>query len=372
MQFPDTILGVLFTRGISFSVWESSGIIEREVKVYQELSKEYKKILIFTYGTNESKKYSHFFSENVEIISRNKWIPKLLYFFLLPFLHKKKWRSVSVVKSNQMDGSLVGVFVKWLYSKKFLLRMGYEWLEYLEREKRPYIKRLVAFCAEYISYKSADAIMISSQSSKNFIRERFNVDERKITVIPNYVDVSHFSPTLATRKRNRLVFVGRLEKVKNLENLIDALVGLNLKLTVVGNGSLKEKLEQKAQKNNIDVAFLGIVSQKELPKTLNENSIFIIPSLSEGNPKALLEAMSCGLACVGSDVPGINSLIQDRFNGFLCGTDVKSIHDALLKLLSDSVLVETIGLNARRTICDNFSSEGVFQKEIRIHNLLHK
>ncbi len=370
MKLSDSTLGIIFTRGVSFFIWEKSGIIDREIKIYQDLSKEFKSIVFFSYGIDEAKKYSQYFPSNVSIISRPKWIPKILYSIFLPFFHTSIWKKISIVKTNQMDGSYTAVMVKKLYGAKLVLRMGYEWLDYLRKENRPLFKRLIAWCVEYFSYKNADVVVISSEESKKFIINTFNTEPRKINVIPNYVDTARFAPTSDLKDPKQIVFVGRLEKVKNLNNLIDALMGLDVKLILVGEGSQKEQLKERAHSRGIEIEFLGIVPQGELPAMLNKSSIFVLPSLSEGNPKALLEAMSCGLACIGSNVSGIRSVINDGQNGLLCEIDVESIRTAVIKLLDNPLLIQKIGLNARNTICDNFSFEHIFQKEITIYKSL--
>lgn len=371
MKLSDSTLAILFTRGISFSVWEKIGILDREIKIYQDLSKEFKSIVFFSYGIDETKKYSRHFPSNVSIISRPKRIPKILYSIFLPFLHKSIWGKVSIVKTNQMDGSYTAVIVKKLYGAKLVLRMGYEWLDYLRKEKRPLFKRLIAWCVEYFSYKNADTVIISSEEGKKFIKETFNTEPKKINVIPNYVDTTRFAPRSDLKDPRQIVFVGRLEKVKNLNNLIDALIGLGVKLILVGEGSQKEQLKERAYSKGVEVEFLDIVPQVELPAVLNQSSIFMLPSLSEGNPKALLEAMSCGLACIGSKVSGISSIIQNGQNGLLCEIDVKSIHQTIVSLIGDSNMIQSLGENARKTICDKFSFDQIKQKEVAIYKSLN-
>lgn len=368
MEIDNSNLALLFTRGISFSMWKKSGLLEREVKIYQELSKKFKSIYFFTYGVHEEDKYSELFSSNVHIICRPNYIPKTLYSFLIPFIHRKIWKKISIVKTNQMDGSYVAVFVKKMYGIKMFLRMGYEWLEYLRKEKRPLIKRLIGWLTEYFAYKNADVISISSEGGKKFILENFKVASEKITIIPNYVDTNKFSPNYTGKDLNRLIFVGRLEPVKNLINLVDAISKTDIKLVLVGEGSQKDSLAKTAKEKNSNVEFLGIVSQNKLPEELNKSSAFILPSFSEGNPKALLEAMSCGLACIGSSVPGISSIIKDGENGLLCGTDVESIKQSLDTLMKNDDLKIRLGLSAREAIVKNFSFENILEKEVNIYN----
>ena len=75
-----------------------------------------------------------------------------------------------------------------------------------------------------------------------------------------------------------------------------------------------------------------------MPYVLNQAKVFILPSYYEGHSKALLEAMSCELPCVGSDVVGIKEDIQYMETGYLCETDYKSIANAIETVLSDDLL----------------------------------
>ncbi len=87
-------------------------------------------------------------------------------------------------------------------------------------------------------------------------------------------------------------------------------------------------------------------------------------------PKALLEAMACGLPCIGSNVEGIREIIKHKENGYLCETDAESIRQAILEVLEDGALRKNIGQNARRTIIDNFSLKKGLEKEVALYESL--
>ena len=93
---------------------------------------------------------------------------------------------------------------------------------------------------------------------------------------------------------DRIVYVGRLSKEKNLFNLLSALSTTGYQLDLYGDGELKDSLQSRAQKLGIDAQFKGVVSNSKLPLILNRYNYFILPSISEGMPKALIEAMACG------------------------------------------------------------------------------
>ena len=72
----------------------------------------------------------------------------------------------------------------------------------------------------------------------------------------------------------------------------------------VGSGSQKEELVKLAVKLGVNLKVTDQIPNEKLPETYRQADIFVLPSLAEGHPKALLEAMSCGLACMASNIPG--------------------------------------------------------------------
>ena len=189
--------------------------------------------------------------------------------------------------------------------------------------------------------------------------------DNKITVVPNYIDITKFHPIVSKKYADRLIFVGRLNKQKNLFGLIDAVSKANVVLDIFGDGELKEKLKLYAIKNGVTVNFMGIVPNSELPQTLNHYRYFIIPSFYEGMPKALLEAMACGLVCIGTDVLGINEVIDDNINGFLSkGIDAMSIYDSIaLATESNHEKLNSISESAFKLIKKDYSLEAIVSIE---------
>ncbi|MDH5684558.1 MAG: glycosyltransferase family 4 protein, partial [candidate division WOR-3 bacterium] len=154
---------------------------------------------------------------------------------------------------------------------------------------------------------------------------------------------------------------------KNLIALLEALKALPYELTIIGKGSMRKELQKKAEADNINVRFINSVSHLKLPEILNQHETFILPSLYEGTPKALLEAMSCGLPVIGTDIKGINDIIEHKKNGYLCDTSASSIKEGILELLGNKTVQERISINARRTILKNFSIEVGLDKEKGIY-----
>jgi glycosyltransferase involved in cell wall biosynthesis len=84
-------------------------------------------------------------------------------------------------------------------------------------------------------------------------------------------------------------------------------------------------------------------------------------------PKALLEAMACGLPCIGTNVAGIKEIIIHRENGYLCETTAASIKEAILEIMNNHMLQERIGRNARIMVVEKFALETVLKNEIKIY-----
>jgi len=362
-------LALFFTEGVSFKIWEKVGNLDREIKPYQELARYFDEILFLTYGGKDDLRYQDFLPENIKVLPNKQKIPSLIYSFLFPFLHQKELRKVDIFKTNQMFGSWTAIMAKFLFRKKLIVRQGYQLSVFAPKKSIKRWKLLIIRFLEKLAYRKADAIIVTLKRDKKYIEEKYNILSEKIKYIPNYIDTELFKP-LDVPKENRICFVGRLEKQKNLFNLIKAISGLNIKLVIFGAGSLKKDLQDFSKQLKTDVEFKGNVSNKDLPKEFNKSKLFILPSLYEGCPKVLLEAMACRLPVIGADVYGINEIIKDKENGYLCGTDVLSISKAIIEVLNDKGLQEKLSKNARKTILQNFSLEKILEKEKNIYDNL--
>jgi glycosyltransferase involved in cell wall biosynthesis len=113
-----------------------------------------------------------------------------------------------------------------------------------------------------------------------------------------------------------LVCLGRLEGEKGHSDLLNGIellrinYGIKARLTLIGDGTKKEQLLNLANKLNVDVIFTGAITDRvKLFKTIIACDLFVLPSHTEGMPRALLEAMAAGLPCIGSNVGGIPEVL---------------------------------------------------------------
>jgi glycosyltransferase involved in cell wall biosynthesis len=167
-----------------------------------------------------------------------------------------------------------------------------------------------------------------------------------------------------------LLFVGRLSHEKNLEALINACQKIKIGLDIIGDGPLREKIKSEIGKHAGSVQLLGIFPNDELPKLYNNYSFFVLPSIYENSPKALLEAMACGCIVLGTAVAGIREIINHGENGFLCQTDTGALVSAIEKLRKLSkVEKKHLSNAARKTIVTNCSLKKTMSMERKIYEL---
>ncbi|MBU2540175.1 glycosyltransferase family 4 protein [Patescibacteria group bacterium] len=369
-NLKDKKLALFFTCGVSLKIWEKIGNLEREIKPYNELAKYFKKIYFITYGNKKEFNFQEKLSTNIRILSKPAFFPSRIYQFFIPLIYYKELRGADVYKTNQMAAVIPAILSKWLYKKKLIIRCGYEWLEFLRKEKKPFWKKALVFNIEKLAYKNADRIILTSEKDKRFVKNNFKVPFFKIEFIPNYIDTELFKPLKIEKDKSKVIFIGRLHEQKNLFNLIEAISGNSCKLAIIGSGCLKEKIKVVARKKRANIEFRENIPNNKLPEELNRSEIFILPSLYEGCPKTLLEAMSCGLPCIGTNVEGIKEIIRHRENGYLCDISVESIKKAIVEVLKDKELQEKIGKNARQDILKNFDFLKIMEKEINIYGTL--
>ena len=158
--------------------------------------------------------------------------------------------------------------------------------------------------------------------------------------IPNAVDTNRFQFNEYERTKVRkmlgipdlasvLMYAGRLEKFKNVDAFLLALQKLRLHTEanwyglIVGSGSQEERLRKVATETSLRdfVMWLGKTPISELPGLYSAADAFLLPSLNEGVPLVLLEALSCGLPCVAYDVGGVGAVIKSDENGVLLKPD---------------------------------------------------
>lgn len=337
-------LALFFTRGVSLEYWKKEiGSFDREIKPYKKLLDYFDDIYFLTYGKKEKD------LEGIKVLPVSGF--------------RKELKDVDILKTNQVSGSWNAVIAKKIFRKKLVVRQGRQWSIFAKKQEKRW-RRPIIYLIERLAYKNADAIMVSSKADRDYIIKKHKIRSDLVHYIPNYIDTNLFK-SLDTVKENRIITVAGLEEQKNLKNLINAVRGLDIKLIIIGQGSLEKRLKEIA---SLNVEFIKSVPNEDLPKEINKSKLFILSSNFEGCPKALLEAMSCQIPVIGANVCGIKEIIKHKENGYLCETSLDSIRNAIKQVLADQELQKKISSNARKTVLNNFSLEKILDKEIKIYD----
>jgi glycosyltransferase involved in cell wall biosynthesis len=365
MRKPNMV--VFFTRGMSLEGWQQAGILDRELALYQELMDDLGALAFVTYGNGDDVRWARQLPR-LEVLC-NRWgLPSNLYSVLAPCLHWRRLRQATLFRTNQINGAWCGVIAKAMFRRPLVVRCGHLWADFVARLTPSAWRRFVARALERMVVGAADRIVTAGDADRQTLIERYGADAARFVVVPNYVDPSRFRPVAGvTPEPGRLLFVGRLEDQKNVGALIEAVRTLpEASLTIVGEGTLRPELEAAARAAGARIEFLGRVAHEQLPALLCRSQIFVLPSHYEGNPKALFEAMACGVPVVAARTPGITAVIQDGVNGLLCGTSPSEVRAAVARLLGDDQLRASLRSGGLAWVRDRCSLARAVESEKRL------
>ncbi len=224
-----------------------------------------------------------------------------------------------------------------------------------------------------------NALIAGATDIKDYLLS-YGQDPDKIHVIHNWVDVSKRVPSANvydTRRKldiekDQLIIgcIGRLHPQKGQVYLIQAYAELisefpNSKLLLIGDGPSKEVLEEEVNRLGIadSVIFTGTISGDDYNNYLSVIDVYVQPSVFEGLPRTLLDAMCMGKAIVATDINGNREAIENGINGLLVRSEnVQEISLALARLLRSPEDRETLASQAVKSANNKFSMENSLKK----------
>jgi glycosyltransferase involved in cell wall biosynthesis len=254
------------------------------------------------------------------------------------------------------------------------------------RSKGNILVSLYLFLKPFFTLKIPKEIVVISKIYIHLLVSR-RVSEQKIKLLPPPVDTHVFRSLnkMATKKKLGLsdkrvvLFVGSLgaeHAYKRLDLLLDAFKQVsrnveNVKLVVVGEGSLKSHYRQMCRRLGLErqVLFKGFVPDKQLPEYYAAADVFVLPSptSSEGFGIVLLEAMSSGCPVIVASGCGGSFIVEKNLAGIVVPSwSVEGLEYAMTKILSDKKLAHMFGLNGRR-IAEKHSVEIISSQLERIY-----
>jgi glycosyltransferase involved in cell wall biosynthesis len=198
------------------------------------------------------------------------------------------------------------------------------------------------------------------------------INSSRISVIQNAIQCTHGEKQIGdhrTEKRSFLSidknmfvigYVGRLSEEKGVNYLIEAAsilkqLAATFKIIILGDGPKKIELEYLTKSKGLDNEIIFAGFQDDIDKWLTAIDVFVLPSLTEGTPMALLEAMSMGIPVIASAVGGVPGIVKNRVNGFLIDPgDYSGLCDKITLLKNNPALREKMASEAVKTIKERF------------------
>jgi glycosyltransferase involved in cell wall biosynthesis len=210
----------------------------------------------------------------------------------------------------------------------------------------------------YISIKTADRAHCYSRDVWTILQLKYNLDSEKVVYIPNGVEERFFiRRDYAERRPTRLLYAGSWLDQRGVFYLRDALNALNAQfrdwtLTIAGPGVTENELKAFfGESLREQISVLPIVPADQMPQLYTEHDIFVFPSLVEGLPSVLLEAMASGMPAVTTETCGMSDVVEDGFNGLLIPpADVGALEEALLRICRCQDLRRRLGIAAQETM----------------------
>ena len=314
-------IAIFFTYDYSIETLSRSGLLERELKIYQKINEIYgTEFIFFTYDESlepEIKNYPEFkFIPLYKYLKKsNNKILRFLKSFFIPFKIKSVLLDIDILYQHQLLGFWIPFLLKIQLKKPLQVRTGYDAYLFSLNNKDNFLKSIFYKYLTKFALRFSDLYTVTSKCDKDFLSKEFNVNS--IKVVPNWVEVNDHLPV--TRELEKILMVGRLENQKNYPFAFDFLKSINTsyELDIYGNGSEYANLKTLSSDQSTRINFLGSTTHQNLIREFSNYNFFLTSSTYEGNPKSVLEALSSQCIIFASNIPNHQELIKDGVNGFL-------------------------------------------------------
>jgi len=225
--------------------------------------------------------------------------------------------------------------------------------------------------------RRADKVISVSQATADWLVQERGVAADKVMIIPYGVNVDKFNAEPKTISRTELGVpedafiigqVSRLNEQKGHVYLIDAAPQIvekipNVKFVLAGDGPSRGIIEEKIAAHNLQDYFILLGARRDVPEIIRQFDIFTLPSLYEGLPNVILEAMSTSLPIVATPADGTKEAIVDGESGILVPMqNPQALAEQLIRTAQDAALRKRLGTAARKRAVDVFSLQGQVNK----------
>lgn len=280
----------------------------------------------------------------------------------------KQWKPDIVITYSESPGVIACLFKILGFSFRLIVSERNTTQQLNRREK-----------IKFFFYRWADVIVPNSESQANFITKNFPELTKKVTVITNYVDTDKFSPSQEPITKHdvlKMVCVGRLMPQKNLPRFIEAIAkvlrdGYRIHVDWYGQDledDYSKEVHNEIVKSGIGESFIFHSPSDRIQEKYRDADVFCLPSLYEGFPNTLCEAMSCGKPVLCSHVCDNPNIVAEGVNGLMFDPlNINDIAETIKKYINmPDEMKCNMGKMSRKIAVKKFSQESFIQKYINI------
>lgn len=267
------------------------------------------------------------------------------------------WREMSVLRCMSLLGAVPALTANAIWGTPFVVSLGadYEAIARIHGDVGQVWKwRLL----RALVLRRAAAVIVPNPVQAVRLQARY--PHARIVHLPNWVDTDLFKPRATPWSGDgakRVYYWGRLVEEKNLVRAARACRAAGATLCCVGDGPEQGWLAQAG------ATVIRSQAHEQLPTIMGIADAFILPSLSEGHPKALLEAMALGLPCIVSD--RIEGIIEHERTGLVFGAeDEDSMRAAVNRVINDPALASRLGQAARAEAVAKYAKGPILEREV--------
>jgi glycosyltransferase involved in cell wall biosynthesis len=355
-------IGIFLTFDYSLQAWNSGGVMNRELRIYEELAKTFGlDFTFFTYGDSDefdldiSKKFKIVPIYSLTKKYSNKYL-QIISSLIIPLRIKKEIKELDILHQHQLHGVWIPIICKFLYKKKLLIRTGYDMHYFSIKDNKSLTVKTFYKFLTYISLRFSDIYTVTSKEDQKRLIKKYKKIIKIIRIRPNWVKRVD-QKAVDDRSKTNILSVGRLEYQKNYKQLLKEFENTKdtYKITIIGTGSQKNFLLNSAKNMNIDLDILQNMGNENLVQMYKNFKYYISFSLFEGNPKTVLEAMAAGCIPICSNIPSHSEIVEDNVNGILFDLNNPNILKKLDFLNGDEVSTEKLKINALKKVREDNS-----------------
>jgi len=224
--------------------------------------------------------------------------------------------------------------------------------------RRPGISGGSRLIADAVVARRVSCTVAPSRAMAAFLHRELRVPLHRVTVIHSGVRIP--APRRREREIGTFATIGSFAPCKATPRLVEAFIPIaaqepSLRLRMIGDGADRAHCETLVRAAGIDgrVEFTGYRS--DIEAQLERADVFVLPSVNENLPLALLEAMASGLPCIASDVGGVHEVLDNGCGVLVAPGDIRALGAAMNRLIADPELAARLGTAARRRVATQFS-----------------